>query len=565
MNITQKKFSRKDLLKFGLLGSAALMLPLERTAKTQLATATRLTAKRVAAITPFQVGLPIPPVLQPVRSDNIAGVDPSSGIAYTGTDYYQITMTASPARILPGYPDTKIYGYNGITPGPTIKARQGRQAVVQQINGLPDVAQFNYPTWTSVHLHGSASLPQYDGYASDVTNPGEFKDYVYPNVQPSRTLWYHDHGVHHTAQNAYMGLAAQYHLHDAVEDSLPIPKSYGRYDIPLTIRDAIFDTAGQLVFDDGGESSLFGDVILTNGAPWPVMKVERRKYRFRILNASLSRSYKYQLSTGQPMWVIATDGGLVPATQQVQSFRHGQAERYEVIIDFAQNKIGDKVVLQNLSNPSNVNYNSTGQIMRFDVVSEATDTTDNGIPTNPSAGYGTVQPAWAYDPMKLTGAQAVTTRQMVFKRTPIAPGSLEEHWTVNGTTWEDVIASDYNFAIANPAADSVEIWELFNPGGGWFHPVHIHLIDFKVISRTGGSNTVLPHEKGPKDVVYVGENEKVKVLMRFGPQKGRYMMHCHNLVHEDHDMMTQFWVDQPNGDHPINAAPAKSQALAQPL
>ena len=259
------------------------------------------------------------------------------------------------------------------------------------------------------------------------------------------------------------------------------------------------------------------------------------------------------------MWMIATDGGLMPATQQVQSFRHGAAERYEVIIDFAQNKIGDKVTLQNLSNPSNVNFNSTGQIMRFDVVSEAQDLTDNTIPANPSAGYGTVQPAWAYDPMKLGAAQAVRTRQMVFGRTQ------GTGWTVNGTTWEDVIASDYKFAIANPAADSVEIWELVNNSGGWFHPVHIHLIDFKVISRNGDPNKVLPYEKGPKDTVYVGENEKVKVLIRFGPQKGRYMMHCHNLVHEDHDMMTQFWVDQPNGDHPTLAAPAQSQAQAQPL
>jgi spore coat protein A, manganese oxidase len=559
MNLAQKKLTRKELLKLGLLGSAALMLPLERTAKTALA-APRLTSSQVAAITPFRVPLPIPPVLQPVRSDDIAGVDPSSGIPFSGTDYYQVTMKASPAKILPGYPDTMIYGYNGITPGPTIKARQGRQAVVRQINGLPNVSQFNYPSWTSVHLHGSASLPQYDGYASDVTNPGEYKDYVYPNVQPSRTLWYHDHGVHHTAQNAYMGLAAQYHLHDAVEDSLPIPKSHGRYDIPLTIRDAIFDTAGQLVYDDDGESNLFGDVVLANGAPWPVMKVERRKYRFRILNASISRSYRYQLSTGQPMWVIATDGGLMPATQQVQSFRHGAAERYEVIIDFAQNKIGDKVTLQNLSNPSNVNFNSTRQIMRFDVVSEAQDLTDNTIPANPSAGYGTtVQPAWAYDPMKLGAAQAVRTRQIEFGR------SGGHGWTINGTTWEDVIASDYKFAIAKPAAESVEIWELVNDSGGWFHPVHIHLIDFKVISRNGGPNKVLPYEKGPKDTVYVGENEKVKVLIRFGPQKGRYMMHCHNLVHEDHDMMTQFWVDEPNGDHPTLAAPAQSQSQSQPL
>ena len=67
----------------------------------------------------------------------------------------------------------------------------------------------------STHLHGSASLPQYDGYASDITAPGQKKYYHYPNFQPARTLWYHDHGVHYTAQNAYSGLASQYHLHDA--------------------------------------------------------------------------------------------------------------------------------------------------------------------------------------------------------------------------------------------------------------------------------------------------------------------------------------------------------------
>ena len=559
MDAFARKISRKDMLKLGLLGSAALMLPLERSARTELAVSRRLTSKQIPA--PFQVRLPIPPVAQPVRSDDVPGADPSSGIPFTGTDYYEITMKAGQAQILPGFGATAVYGYNGVTPGPTIKARQGRRAVVRQINSLPDVARFGYKPWTSVHLHGSASLPQYDGYASDITNPGDFKDYVYPNFQDARTLWYHDHGVHHTAENAYMGLAAQYHLHDAIEDGLPIPKSYGRYDIPLTIRDAIFDTNGQLVYDDGGQSSLYGDVILVNGAPWPVMKVERRKYRFRLLNASISRSYRLQLSTGQPMTVIATDGGLMPAPQPVQNLRHGMAERYEVIIDFSQNKIGDKVVLQNLSNPNNTNFGTTGQVMRFDVAGDSSDPTDNQVPNqlNPDN-----------KPMLLTAADAVKTREMVFKRTPIAPGSLEEHWTVNGTTWDDVVASNYRFTVANPRLNDVEIWELHNPGGGWFHPVHIHLVDFKVLSRSGGANRVFPYEQGPKDVVYVGEGERVRVLMRFGPQKGRYMMHCHNLVHEDHDMMAQFNVgdaypDTVDPNDPVYAAQAESLALAQTL
>jgi FtsP/CotA-like multicopper oxidase with cupredoxin domain len=60
---------------------------------------------------------------------------------------------------------------------------------------------------------------------------------------------------------------------------------------------------------------------------------------------------------------------------------------------------------------------------------------------------------------------------------------------------------------ADPAAGAVEIWELSNTSGGWFHPVHIHLVDFKVLSRRGGSGRVEAWERGPKDVVYVGEAE----------------------------------------------------------
>jgi hypothetical protein len=56
----------------------------------------------------------------------------------------------------------------------------------------------------SIHLHGSASLPPYDGWADDVTCTGESKDYIYPN-EKSRPMWYHDHAFRETAANAYFG------------------------------------------------------------------------------------------------------------------------------------------------------------------------------------------------------------------------------------------------------------------------------------------------------------------------------------------------------------------------
>jgi FtsP/CotA-like multicopper oxidase with cupredoxin domain len=197
-------------------------------------------------------------------------------------------------------------------------------------------------------------------------------------------------------------------------------------------------------------------------------------------------------------------------------------------------------VLKNLGVKNAVDYATTGNVMAFDVTGEATDLSHNAIPDvlNPAA------PA-----MNLTPAMARQTRKFAFVR---------EHgqWTINGKTWDDVVRSGYEYVWANPDLDDVEIWEFANLSGGWWHPVHIHLVDFRVLDRNG--KPPFPWELGGKDVVYVGEDETVRVEMKFGPNSGLYMMHCHNLVHEDHDMMAQFRVG-PRSDvnHPVYADPAR--------
>jgi hypothetical protein len=264
-------------------------------------------------------------------------------------------------------------------------------------------------------------------------------------------------------------------------------------------------------------------VILANGKPWPVMKVERRKYRFRVLNGSLSRGFKLALSSGKPLTVI-----------------------------------GEQVVLRNLGVENSPDYETTGRVMRFDVAGEATDTSNNSVPSvlNPNN-----------EVMNLQESDAVRMRSFRFGRTCIggtedATGACvggTDMWTINDKVW------DQNRVDANPAVGDVEIWELTNNSSGWNHPIHLHLVDFKILSRTDGKNPgVRPYEKGPKDVAYVGEGETVRVLVKFGPHEGKYMIHCHNLVHEDHDMMTQFKVGQ-GGDDPVTADPARPLSAAPPL
>ena len=524
--------NRRDLIKAGVFAGATLSLPLSRVVSGQSALDSRMPSSKLPK--PFTTPFAYPPKAVPVKSDST-------------TDYYRISMKKTLLEVIPGF-KTMFFGYDGYVPGPTIKVARNRKTVVRYVNDLPPVhPTLGYEPWTSVHLHGSPSLPQYDGYASDITRPGQFKDYRYDNDETGRTLWYHDHGVHHTAENAYHGLFAQYHISDPLDQPLQLPQ--GKYDVPLVIGDALFKNDGSLLFTLEDDAGLWGDVIVVNGRPWPVMQVERRKYRFRILGAAIARSWNFSLDSGDPMAVVATDAGLMPNTQYVTSFRAASSERYEVVIDFAKYPIGRRVILKNSSPTNNRDFPNTNNVMAFDVVSEATDTTNNSIPDvlNPKSPV-----------MALRQADAVRTRTFRFKRE-------NGQWTINGTTWEDVIDSNFTFSLAKPRHGDVEIWKFENSSGGWFHPVHVHFVDFKVLDRNG--RPPAPHERGPKDVVYVGENETVRVITRF-EGRGRYMMHCHNLIHEDHDMMSQFEVINPDGpgDDPMGTrCKPMSEEASDPL
>ena len=529
--------TRRDVLKLGGLGALGV------TGAAMLPFGAELGAKSASALAegrlqPFRTRFTRPKLARPVRSRR--------DVNGQWVDVYELTMKRGRAQVLPGL-TTTVFGYDGQVPGPTVKVRRGRRSVIRFRNHLPALhPTLGHEFTTSVHLHGSGSLPQFDGYASDVTPPGFFKDYEYPNFQPARTLWYHDHGVHHTAQNAYGGLYAQYQMHDAAElDLLP----QGEFDVPLTVVDAMFGVDGNLAYDDNTHSGLWGDVITVNGKAWPVMKVKRRVYRFRVLNASISRSYRFALDTGDPVTVVATDGGLMPRARQVSEWRHGNAERYEVLIDFRKYRPGQRVVLRNLSNPNNHDFDHTDKVMAFDVTDapfSRRDGTWNRIPDTLAGS----------DVMRLTEADATRTRRLSLER-------KHGGWTINGSTWEDVIDSEFQSVLANPRLGATEVWEIENRSGGWYHPLHIHLIDFKVLSRNG--RAPFDWERGPKDVVYVGENETVRVAMTFGPHRGRYMVHCHNLPHEDHDMMGQFAVGWTPGNadpnDPILAAPCRVDNL----
>jgi spore coat protein A, manganese oxidase len=545
--------SRRDMLKLaglGAVGAAGLTLPMGHDASGS--TISLLAASKMPK--PYSRSFVHQQQLKPYKK-----LRDADGV---WCEYYSVTAKQGTANLVdglgtpvlgytgnPGGPGLVPAGQQGQVPGPLIKVNQGTRVVMAMHNQLPGVhPTFGTPLKISTHLHGSASLPQYDGYANDVTLSGQKKFYHYPNFQGARTLWYHDHGVHFTAQNAYSGLAAQYHLHDDAEREL-LPQ--GEFDVPITLSDIAFKANGSQLYDDRSQSGLWGDVILVNGVPWPTMEVKPQIYRFRFLNASISRSYRPTTSPAVPTYMVATDGGIAPKPQQISSWRHGNAERYEILIDF-RGMAGKTVLLNNLSNPNNRDFDNTNKIMRF-VVSKPADS----------------NPVYTKIPETLVSSEVMNLKQTsTMKVRNIRVERTNGLWALNGQTWDDVMASGFKSVLGNPQLGDTEVWNFENSSGGWFHPLHIHLVDFKILSRNG--KAPFAYEQGPKDVVYIGENETVKLIMKFGDEKapvrnvGKYMVHCHNLVHEDHDMMHQFSVGLAAGatdvNDPIKADPCVDES-----
>jgi spore coat protein A, manganese oxidase len=530
------KITRRKAIEMGLAGGGSLLWFFRNPSPAW--------AQFSPQIQRFQRPFRTPPLLEPVRRDE-RGDRP--------TDYYEIVMKKARVEILPGL-QTEIWSYNGTIPGPLIRQRggvededRGRQSVVRFINQLGNDAD-GKPIDTTIHLHGMASLPEYDGYAEDLIPPEYFKDYIYPNDRAA-TLWYHDHTLGKTSRNVYQGLAGMYIVEDEIERQLPLPK--GEYDLPMILQDIQFASNGSTIFNDRGRRSLYGDIVLVNGTPWPHLKVANRKYRFRVLNASTSRTYQLVLSrneraltSGDRFFVIGSDGGLlgepVEIVSPLDTLRISPAERYELVVDFSQYPIGTQVFLRNPIFQGNFDAdNRSTAIMRFDVEREEPD--DSTIPDELRVFR------------RLDPAQATRTRTFRFDRSAT-------QWLIDNKPWSSKRVD------ANPAPGSIEIWRLFNPGSGWVHPVHIHMVDLQLLDRNG--TPPRPYERGWKDVFQVGQSETVRVIAQFGTRDGQYihgkfMMHCHNLVHEDRDMMTQFEVGL-GGSSPLSK-PARPISVMLPL
>ena len=550
MTMSRTPVSRRTVLKGAAITGAVSALPVSWTSA-------RLAAAAVdpVGVTKFVDSLPLPGVLSP-----------------TAPGRYALTMRETAQQLHRQLPPTRLWGYNGGYPGPTIETRRGSRISLRVTNSLgshllgidPEVhgvvpADAGRPR-AAVHLHGGNVPPGSDGGPEDTFLPGASRTYDYPNSQQAATLWYHDHALGITRLNVMAGLAGFYLLRDDVETALGLPVGLP-YEVPIVLQDRSLDADGQLIYPHHWMPEFFGDLAVVNGRAWPRLAVGRRLYRFRLLNGSNARFYNLRLSTGQPMWQIGTDGGLMAAPVRLPSLLLAPGERADVLVDFSRNARHTSVVLTNDA-PSpfpNGEPPAAGMsvLMRFDVASTAA--------------------APAYVPQPLAPFTRLTRGQAGSRRRTL---TMVEQMNADGSVHSGLLNNlpFHTDRIERPRVDTLELWELVNLTADT-HPIHLHLVQFQLLDRqaidvdryTARYNLRYPppplvaqdvagaprppgaNELGWKDTIRANPGEVTRILVPFGARAaaglavsgsytGRYVWHCHILEHEDNEMMLPYEV-----------------------
>jgi FtsP/CotA-like multicopper oxidase with cupredoxin domain len=331
------------------------------------------------------------------------------------------------------------------------------------------------------------------------------------------------------------------------------------YDVNLMLADKAFDRNGQLIMDIFNFDGFLGDVMTVNLTFCPYFEVERRKYRFRILNASVSRFFKIALSDGSAMIQIANDGNLFPnPVTLTQLDEQGIAERYDIVIDFSRYSIGSKVWMVNLCE------HQDGKKPSKDLtLSQAL----SGGSSDPCVGKF-LEFRIVRDPAQPDQSQVLATlipnpdlsnipvaRQRTFQfgsggqttNDPVT--SFTGPWGIRTDGADKSLNADFGRISAAPSFGTREVWTLVNAGGGWDHPIHIHFEEGQVLARNGSASNVPAWEKGRKDVYRLRPAGSVTITMQFRDWGGMFMEHCHNTVHEDNAMLLRWEID--NGGAPF--------------
>ncbi len=435
-----------------------------------------------------------------------------------------LVLQTSNVEVWPGT-TTEVIALNSSYPSPSIIVNKGDNFSVLFENQLSEEA--------TIHWHGLLVPELMDGHPKDAVMPGNSYTYTFPVFQRAGTYFYHSHAHHLTAKHVYKGFAGFFIVDDEDEITLGLPR--GEFDVPLVIQDRRSVNQPQFIYQPNMMDEMLGylgDLPLINGTPEAFFNVQKTLYRFRILNGSNARLYKLALSDSSNFWLISTDSGLKEQPAQMNNVYLAPGERVDILIDFSAYTIGDSLLLKTLPFQGSGGAYPQGMqmdLLTFNIVGNGNS---NGIvPANLSSiEYYNIN-------------DIERTRNFTLTMDMMGGGMHK----INGLTF------DMNRIDETINMNELEEWRFVN-NTDEFHPMHIHGVLFQVYSRNGNTN-LPPNDKGWKDTVLVNPSETVSVLVKFTDYSGNYLLHCHNLEHEDDGMMINIQISNPTNVETENHNP----------
>ena len=473
------------------------------------------------------------------------------------------------------------WGYNGNLLGPAVKLNKGQSVNVDIHNQLAEE--------TTLHWHGLEIPGEVDGGPQGIIPAGGKRSVTFTPDQRAATCWFHPHQHGKTGHQVAMGLAGLVLIEDEEIRKLMLPKQWGIDDVPVIIQDKQFSADGQVDYQlDIMTAAVgwFGDTLLTNGAIYPQHAAPRGWLRLRLLNGCNARSLNIAASDNRPLYVIASDGGLLAEPVKVTELPMLMGERFEVLVDVSDGKAFDLVTLPvSQMGMAIAPFDKPHPVMRVQplliTASGTLPDTLTSMPALPSFEGLTVRKLQlSMDPMldmmgmqmlmKKYGAQAMAGmdhgKMMGHMNNDNMDHGNMNHGNMNhgemgnmqhGNMGNMKHGGSFDFHNANringqafdmnkpmfaAAKGQHERWVISGQGDMMLHPFHIHGTQFRILSENGKAPAA--HRAGWKDTVRV-EGGVSEVLVKFdhdAPKEHAYMAHCHLLEHEDTGMMLGFTV-----------------------
>jgi FtsP/CotA-like multicopper oxidase with cupredoxin domain len=409
---------------------------------------------------------------------------------------------------------------NGSLPSPLLRVKKGEKFDVTMVNQLPDDL--------ILHWHGLTPPSIADGHPMHQVRWSY--DYRYEFLVENRagTYWYHSHTHHRVAVHTQKGIGGMLLVEDDEEAALGLPS--GDREIPIVLQDRTFGRDGLPTYRDYDlMEGHMGREPFGNGVHKPYLEVDAALYRFRLVNGSNARIFRLARSDGKDLVIIGADAGLLerPVTLPYADLAPG--ERLDLLMDFSDVDIGRSVMLRSL--PFNVG-GYLNELSKLNVHDVPLDLLEVRVARTVQEESWIPERLLPLPALNAADSTAARDFKLSFKRD--VTGTMEMH-TINGLSYE-MERVDLHVPF-----DRTEIWTFTNDA--WFaHPVHVHGTQFKVLSRTGGRGAVMPWETGLKDTVLVHPKETVRLAVRFSAHPGMYLIHCHNMEHEQTGMMLNFMV-----------------------